>query len=108
MLSILNLSCFGFGGIKHFVFGKTEVERTVDENGRLIFYKKINRKSRRPISHPHNPVVVKTKTKKFSDNKLVEKSIHKIIFTSTDWEGKTLKFKRTFWTAKGDKVKEKD
>ena len=94
--SFLLVGC-GTLRIKDKLIGDTSIERKFDEKGALIYFKRTNSKCTNFISHPHNGVVIRTKTKVIEDHKLTVLYFQKTIRSVADLDGKILKTKRIVW-----------
>lgn len=89
---------------KDSLIGNTSIERKFDEKGALIYYEKINIKSKGYSHRPHMYSITQTTTKVKKGNKLVEFYREKSILSVADLGGRILKSRRIVWDENGKKT----
>jgi len=85
--------------IKDKLIGNTKIERKFDENGALIYYKKMNTKLKcSEFGYAtHQSYITRTTTKTIKDDKIVELYFQKTKSNYSTWNEEILKSKRIVW-----------
>ena len=104
IITSLFANCKAIQVKKDSLIGNTSIEREFDEKGALIYYEKINIKSKGYSHGPHMYSIIRTTTKVKKGNKLVEFYREKSILSVADLGGRILKSRLIVWDENGKKT----